>query len=84
MTNIVLYQMFEKVTKLSHVDILQTQSQRVTALFMTYILDMTERKKEVAGITTGLFRLIKLLAATSSVMTKPPWRWVFQGVSESD
>lgn len=55
----------------------------VTALYVTHILDMTVRRKQDVGIAAGLFRLIKLLAGTNSVMTKPPWSSVYQGFSES-
>ena len=60
-----------------------THTHKDSALYMTHILDMTVRRKEVVGIAAGLFRLIKLLAGTNSVMTKLPWSWVYQGFSES-
>lgn len=41
------------------------------------------KRKEVGGITTGLFRFIKLLALVSSIMAEPPWSWFLQGFSDS-
>lgn len=60
-----------------------THTKTATALYVTHILDMTVRTEEVVGIAAGLFRLIKLLAGTNSIMTKPPWSWVYQGFSDS-
>ena len=61
-----------------------TETKAMTALYMTHFLDMTQKRKEVVGIAPGLFRLIRLLAETNSVMTKTLWSWVFQGFSELD
>lgn len=60
-----------------------THTQTVTALYMTHILDMAIKRKEVAGIALGQFRLIKLLAGANRVMTKPPWSSLYQRFSES-
>lgn len=74
---------YRKIAQIKTRKYIHTHTKAATALYMTHILGMTLNRKEIVGIAAGLFHLIRLLAGTNSIMTKPPWSWVYQGFSES-